>query len=131
MTKLKIKVTKDILERSKYCGRTVEFGRSDIHTSCAIALSLRDIFPNAYVKTNYMYTDINLDVNNRCKLYIMLPISASDYIDKFDSTTVEERPNMPEIEFEIEIPESIIEKINIEELKPLLQNHPTLQLIEN
>ena len=119
MTKLKIKVTKDILERSKNCG-------DDGHTvkSCAVAVAVRDIFPCSSVTYRYI-RPFSSD------LVIDLPKEVGGYIYKFDSTSTDERPSLPEFEFEVEISDEIIEKINIEELKPLLQNHPTLQLIEN
>ncbi len=126
MTKLKIKVTKEILERSKMCGT----GESTFKgNSCAIALAVRDIFPNADVGVGHIKFDnrINTDVWN----FAYLDPATRLYIQYFDMTEPLLRPQIAEYEFEIVIPESIIEKINIEELKPLLENHPTLQLIEN
>ena len=118
MTKLKIKVTKDILERSKMCLTNVGY-------NCAVALAVRDIFPRAWVEDDCIMP-VSVEQTK-----IPLPESATDFISKFDRYDAEERVNMPELEFEISIPDEVIEKINIEELKPLLQNHPTLQLIEN
>ena len=127
MTTLKIKVTKDILEKSKTCG-TIEPNGFKGH-SCAIALAVRDIFPTANIGFHEVWPLWN--GYNYTGATIRLPNIVSEYIKVFDRTPTAERPMLPEIEFEIEIPDSVIEKINIEELKPLLENHPTLELIKN
>ena len=123
MTKLKIKVTKDILERSKYCG--FQDGLT-VSENCAVALAVRDIWPNAAVDGDNIWP--NAAVNDGI---MPLPTEVSVYIIEFDNTYPADRAKLPEIEFEIEIPDKVLESINIEELKPLLENHPTLQLIEN
>jgi hypothetical protein len=119
MTTLKIKVTKDILEKSKYCDQAA----SKAKYNCAVSLAIRDIFPESYVMQNYINPMVGCHV-------ISLPEEARDFIGKFDISSPEERMLMPELEFEISIQDSTIEKINIDELRPLLQNHPTLQLID-
>jgi len=40
--KMKIKVTKEILKKSMWCGTSA--GRGQIITNCAVALAVRDIF---------------------------------------------------------------------------------------
>ena len=124
MTKLKIKVTKEILERSKMCGEK-DYGIS-YSRGCAIALAVSDIFPRCSVGSERISVFSSLEIT--C---IDLPKEAALFICMFDGTSRDKRPLMDEFEFEISIPDTIIEKINIEEIKPLLQNHPTLQLIEN
>ncbi len=120
--KLKIKVTKAILEKSKYCG--VHGRERSIATNCAVAVAVRDIWPDAAVCNEFIApTGTTYDG------IIGLPYEAYRYINLFDNSTPKERPLLPELEFEIEIPDSVVEKINIEELKPLLVNHPTLQII--
>ena len=124
MTKLKIRVTKDILERSKMCGQKgygISYSRG-----CAVALAVTDIFPNCSVGSEHIsvFTDYEI-------IRIELPKEAAIFVCMFDGTSQNNRPLMKEIEFEISIPDEVIEKINIEELKPLLQNHPTLELVEN
>lgn len=117
MTKLRITVTKEILEKSKNCRPEFAFA---VH-NCAIALAVRDIFPTAEV--NYDFIGIEgLET-------IPLPEAAIDFIEKFDDANSLEREKMDPISFEIEIPDSVINQINIDELKPLLENHPTLQLV--
>ena len=127
MTKLKIKVTKEILERSKNCGLGDDNGFKG--HSCAIALAVRDLFPFASVGFNHIKFDDRTQKTVGNISY--LDLATKLYIQYFDAMSPLERPKLPEYEFQIEIPDEAIEKINIEELKPLLENHPTLQLIEN
>lgn len=115
--KLKISVTKEILEKSHNCSET------QVAMNCAIALAVRDIFPDACVGPIGIRPFSN-------QIAITLPKNARQFIGQFDSSTPEERMEMSPITFEIEVPDEVIELINIDELKPLLQNHPTLELLE-
>ncbi len=121
MVTLKIKVTKEILERSKMCG----IHNIKVSTNCAVALAVRDIFPRANVELEYIEPFTKLESER-----IELPMEATDYIILFDEfkKTPLIRLMMPEIEFEVIIPDTVIDQINIDEIKPLLQNHPTLKL---
>lgn len=126
-TKLKIKVTKDILEKSKNCGVS---SACNVPANCAISLAMRDLFPHARVygggQIAFMGEKIyNINYNS------VLPTKAFEFMRHFDQLVdyPQMRPNLLELEFEVEIPDSVIEQINIEELKPLLINHPTLQLV--
>jgi len=129
MIKLKITVTKEILKRSKNC----QFGVS-IGTQCAISLAIRDIFPDAYVgnadialfKEDWWFDGKKIITKNE----ILLPFRAQEFIAYFDLAQPADRLEMDPVSFEIKIPDSAIEKINIEELRPLLTNHPTLELIK-
>ncbi len=123
MTSLKIKVTEEILRQSANCDN------SNKGANCAIALSVRTIFPNASVGTRTIYPFYNTD---NCTIhFIELPEEAQDFIKSFDNKCSLDRVKMEELEFSIDIPDSVLETINIEEIKPLLINHPTLELIEN
>lgn len=124
-TTLKIKVTKDILNETKNCAADIGSGLGD---RCAIAVAVRDIFPFAYVcidEIKPMGIGFNGVISN-----IPLPPCAQHFISEFDTNSPTERALMPELEFEISIPDKVIEKINIDEIRPLLENHPTLELIE-
>jgi len=123
MTKLKIKVTKDILERSKWCTNK---GSNSAGYSCAISLAVRDIFPDAFVGGNRIYAN-GLEAE-KLKT-IELPQKAQIFITEFDTTMPVRRPLMPEIEFEVEVPDEVLEDIDIEEVKKVLENHPTLELV--
>lgn len=122
MTQLKIKVTKEILERSKYCG----FGAGPANENCAIALAVRDIFPLARIGSHFI--DFFPHINGIPGF--VLPEMVFEYISTFDKTDPRIRPSLPEIEFTIDIPDAVIEQISIDEIRPLLINHPTLELVE-
>jgi len=132
MTKLKIKVTKEILEKSKYCIATGKADKGGAGFNCAVALAIRDIFPDAWIHRDTI-TPFSFSDNNTEAYFggarIHLPNEAIEYIKEFDATPFGMRTSMPEIEFEVEIPDEIIERISIEELRPLLENHPTLELV--
>lgn len=129
-TTLKIKVTKEILEKSRMCGG--DDTKNKIGMNCAISLAVRDIFPDVWVGDMDIrfgrWDEDHFDVNDKIT-YIGLPYRVQMFIKEFDKTSPANRLLMPEIEFEIEIPDAVIETINIDELKPLLVNHPTLELI--
>ncbi len=130
MITLKIKVTKDILEKSKMCGVGYQgYSTQDKlkpSENCAIALAVRDIFPNASVG----YNEIIFDVEDKDSDWTFTTAPMFEFISEFDRATPMERPFLPEKEFELKIPDAVIEKINIEELMPILKNHPTLELIQ-
>lgn len=129
MTKLKITVTKEILERSMYCGEGMASSDkklyNHIRTNCAIALAVRDIWPKAHVDTCVIYPFGREAISSM----ISLPEEAEEFIEKFDEYVPEARAAMEPLEFEVNVPAYVIRKINIDELRPLLENHPTLAII--
>lgn len=123
--KLKIKITKQILEESKMCGVSNFIGRVGEH--CAIALAVREIFPKAVVGRR----EINpFGFSKGIPTIIDLPDEATYFIDRFDRSTVEKRVALPEFEFEINIPEKVIESISLPEIEKIISNSETLELIE-
>lgn len=114
--KMIIKVTSEILSLSRdaWCG-----------DGCAIELAVKSIFPDASVSAVSIFP---FGVNALCP-QIPLPYVAQDFIRTFDVCQPEERVELMELDFTISIPDEIIEKIDIEVLRPLLENHPTLQLV--
>lgn len=121
MIKLKISVTKEILAQSMYCSKSASIATS----SCAISLAIRDIFPKASVWCSH----INPKINPARYDTIPLPKEAGEFIKEFDELHPDSRLLMEPISFEIEIPDAVLDQINIDELKPLLVNHPTLALV--
>lgn len=115
MITLKIKITKDILVRSSFCDG------SKINENCAFAVALRDIFPDARVG----YTTVFLSTS---EAYFGISQDMTDFIREFDHSTPEERKTLPEQEFEVEIPDYILETINIDEVTETLKDHPVLTL---
>ena len=133
MTKLKIKVTKEILRQTCNCGNGNAL-EGQLNSHCAIAVAIRDVFPEALVEElgiflNHKEYVAKWHTQNPDKFDIKLPAKASRFILNFDLNDAIERMAMNPIEFEVEIPDWIIETINLEELKPLLENHPTLELV--
>lgn len=124
MTTLKIKVTKDIIAQSRFCNW------DNAPTSCAVSLAIIDIFPHAWVGQSGLVFD-HQGLTEPYNLEISFPKDVFNWIQVFDKLDPEERLKMQEIEFQIPIPDYVIEKINIDEIKPLLENHPTLELINN
>ena len=117
---LKISVTKEIIRQSKYCGRGNE--EHEIGRNCAVAFALIDIFPNVYV-TNYYISPFGIEHEKEEALNIPLPIIAQQFIKLFDGfhLTPELRLLLPEFEFTIDVPDEVIEQINIDEVRDLVK----------
>ena len=110
----RIRVTKEILALSKSCGsEDLEI----IGENCAIALALKDIFPDVNVTGNCIYP-FGIDNDRWNELKIELPKTAQDFIRVFDSLSAipNQRLRLPEFEFDIAIPDEIISEININEI---------------
>ena len=115
----KIKVTKNILELSKECG--VHENVETVGKNCAIALTLKDIFPNVFVSATDIYPFGKDDNNPSHNVTIPMPKIARDFVKVFDSLSAiyNLRSRLPEFEFSIDIPDEIISEINIEEVTTL------------
>ena len=113
----KIKVTRDILKLSKACGTTNDM--ATIGKNCAIALALKDIFPNVFVMEDAIYPFGVEKGSEKNEFKIALPKVAQDFIDVFDSLCAmpNVRLRLPEFEFEILIPDEIIFQIDIDEVR--------------
>ena len=114
-----IKVTKDILEQSKEC--SIGEDVAAVGKNCAIALTLKDIFPNVFVSANDIYPFGIDDKNPSHNLTIPMPKIARDFVKVFDSLSAIRnlRPRLPEFEFSIDIPDEIISEIDIAEVTTL------------
>ncbi len=112
-----IRVTKEILDRAKYCGQKQE---ESIGENCAIALALRDLFPDVSVTGTGIHP-FGSERNLKGDLSISLPFVARDFIKVFDSLVAMPRVRLllPEFDFEIMIPDKVLEQINIEGLQDL------------
>lgn len=122
--KLKIKVTKKILKESMMCGTSVmgtpQF--KPVSESCAVALAVRDLFPEARIGRTFVQVGEGS---------FMMPLNATNYIIRFDELWYEpaRRLNLPEIEFEVDVPEAVINKIDIAEATEIIKNSETLELV--
>jgi hypothetical protein len=123
--KLKIKVTKEIIEKAIWCGTESEAGYH-VSENCAVALAVRDIFPKACVchSVFYPFEGAMFDA-------IIIPPKAQDFIKHFDrlADNPEARLYMDPIEFEVDIPDSVIEHIGIDEVKKIVEKSETLELV--
>ena len=116
----KIKITKEILERSKLCGALNDIEK--IGNNCAIAVALKDIFPNVFVTPHHIYP-LGIIQNEEFSLFrISLPVIAQDFIKVFDGLRCipNARLCLPEFDFEIFLPDEFIDQINIDEVKDTL-----------
>jgi hypothetical protein len=115
-----VKVTKEILRQSKYCGKDREGYK--IGNNCAIALAVADIFPDVFVSGFHIYP-LGVETPAVQDLRIPLPLVARQFIKLFDGfyLTPNLRTLLPEFEFEMEIPDEVIFSINIEELLPVIE----------
>ena len=118
-SQLKIAITKEIIEQCKNCGNENE--ELEIGKNCAVAFALIDIFPNVYV-TGYYIFPFGIDYEKEQVLGIPLPIVAQQFIKLFDAfyLTPKLRLLLPEFEFTIDVPDEVIEQINIDEVRELI-----------
>ena len=117
-----ISITKDILKQSKNCSsKAPENGNH-----CAIAIALKDIFPDVFVSAHCIYPFGNIS-EAAGRICIPLPVVARQFIKLFDGfyLTPSLRLLLPEFDFTIEIPDEVIDRINIDDLTCLI-NHPIL-----
>lgn len=138
---LRISITKETLKQSMWCGVLPGFSFKPAH--CAIANALKDIFPDALVfggsgwllpfpdknLTEVMFmTDAEFANLQRSGKVIELPPAVKDFIIEFDLAKPYQRPYLPEISFEIELPEWVIERIDISGVTNALRQHPNLEI---
>lgn len=117
--KILIKITKDVLRRSAMC-------RGNITENCAVALAVRDMFPEswmgrAYLCLSYGYTKY---------YYITVNNNVTQFIKSFDISTPAQRLLLPEFSFEIEVPQQLIDSIGIGEVYRILSESKTLELAQ-
>ncbi len=119
---LKISITKEIIKECKNCGN--EYEEHEIGKNCAVAVALSDIFPNVYITNYYIFPfGIEHEYEKEQVLKIPLPIIAQQFIKLFDGfrLTPKLRLLLPDFEFTINIPDEVIEQINIDEVKELIE----------
>lgn len=121
--KLKIKVTNEMLERAKHCGA----GYKPVNQNCAIALAVRDIFPNAVVCTTMILPLGGTSTKHDSETVIPNSMETTQFIAMFDGTPWSERSYLPEYEFTITVPDVVIDHINIDDL----QKCETMELVSD
>ncbi len=118
-TPFKIAITKEIISHCKNCGTGNEADR--IESNCAIAVALADIFPKVYV-TNFCIFPFGIDGDTVKNIKIPLPPIAQQFIKLFDGFRFAPKLRLllPEFEFTIDIPDEVIEQINIDDVRELI-----------
>lgn len=90
---------------------------------CAVAIALQDIFPEAHVTSYYIFP-FGLETQSSKDLKISLPLVAQQFVKLFDGFHLV--PNLrlllPEFEFTIEVPDAVINAINIDEIREVIEN---------
>lgn len=124
MTKILIHITRNILERSANCRS------KDRAANCAFALATKELLPLAAVGVWAIYpvffgggpekTRKNFPISDKMSLFIL----------DFDEKTPEQRRNMLEESFELEIPDNVLEEIDISDVHKILEESETMELIE-
>lgn len=124
---LKIAITKEIIQRCKNCGNANE--EHEIGRTCAIAVALIDIFPNAYVTNHYIFP-YGIEYEREQVLKIPLPVIAQQFIKLFDGfrLTPKLRLLLPEFEFTVDVDDDVIEEINIDEVRELIKEGTNVHL---
>lgn len=143
---VRIHITKDILKRSRMCGKNSMIGSSKyIMQNCAFALAVRDIFPNAGVGRDCIFPDPTYymrPVNSVSQLETILqeeitgdrfPITYAmqEFINRFDLCTPQERDFIEPNSFDLFIPDwavLLIAQDHVEAAR-IIANSPTLELI--
>ncbi len=130
--KVRIKVTKEIIAASANCGADLcptenhgTWSNNQVQ-NCAIAIAVKEIIPNAYVfKTNIANGPSLLKTD----YLIALPHEATTFIRYFDMYKPERRLQMEPLEFDIILPDSIIDSIGLDEVYEILNKSETLELV--
>jgi hypothetical protein len=129
--KILIKVTKEVLKRSAKCGYTHS---DNVGSNCAVALAVNELLPNAWVSRASIQlfdskpTHGSTQVDDAYAIIIM-PEVAREFVNKFDLSDYHQRRAMPELHFEVELPESVIHRIGISEAYRILSESKTLELV--
>lgn len=125
----KIKITRAIIEQCIHCGCAND--QFSIGRNCAIAIALQDILPDAYVTNHYIFPfgiwdELKKDIK------IPLPVVAQQFIKLFDGFYLipHLRLLLPEFEFMIDIPQEVVDEINIDEIQELIKNKNVIQTLE-
>ena len=125
---LKVKITKDILRASKMCGWTHD-SEEKVGQNCAIAVSIREIFPLCSVGRENLYFFLYPDSRDVFAISPLTPETRS-FIDQFDTSSPEERVKLPETEVEISIPDTVIDLMNIDNVKELISCSELIEIVE-
>lgn len=119
-TQFKIAISKEIIAQSVNCG--TGNNTPPVENNCAIAIALANIFPKVYVTNHFIYP-FGIDGENGNSIKIHLPLIAQQFIKLFDGFRLTPRLRLilPDFEFIIDIPDEVIEQINIDDARNLIE----------
>ena len=80
----KISITREIIALSKDCG-TNDDETETVGKNCAIAIAVKDIFPDVFVTDHHIYPQGIREADSRSDVKIMMPKIAQDFVRIFDS----------------------------------------------
>lgn len=123
-TQFKITITKEIIRQAKNCG--IDNNIDKIGNNCAIAIALMAIFPDVYV-TDYNIHPFGIYFEKELK--IPMPLIAQQFVKLFDGfrLTPKLRLLLPSFEFTIDVPDEVIEQINIDEVKEWIEGNKKIE----
>jgi len=123
-TQFKIVITKEIIAQCKNCGTGNDNRR--VENDCAIAVALADIFPKVYVTDLYIFP-FGIDGDKEKDIKIPMPVIAQQFIKLFDGFRLTPRLRLilPEFEFTIDITDEVIEQIDINDVRELIEKADT------
>jgi hypothetical protein len=106
-----IQITKEIITQCKEVGVFDDI--DSIGDKCPIAVAIKHIFPEVHVSDHFIYP-FGRDIEKK----IDLPAVAQHFVNLFDSLRPIPRTRLliPAFDFDIDIPDEVIEKIDIREL---------------
>jgi hypothetical protein len=112
MVPFKIQVTQAIIHQCKHVGVPGDTGA--VGNVCPIAVTIKHMFPDAYVANEYLFP-----YGEHTTSKIELPPVAKDFINLFDSLCMmpNVRLKIPAFEFEIEIPDEVVEGIDVRDVQ--------------
>ena len=136
--KIKINITKEVLRKTMFCGFIIP-PKGDYFTNplsrgnsgnCAIAYAVYKLFPYAAVSTKLITFFANKPDFNAKKGYVVrLPLEATMFIERFDKLLPHQRIALSPFSFTIIVPDHVIHLINIDEVKEIISESQTLELV--
>jgi len=129
--KLRIKITKEVLETTKTCGLACSSNSLKLKSSettkqgenCAVTYIFRELFPTCITGMDAIYTEYG----EKAITIAHLPVSVSEFIQLFDTSSPNKRARIKPFDFEIELTEEALELITIEEVVEVLKTSTTLE----
>lgn len=118
--RINVHIDQYILNRSAFVHKAF------IHTDCAVALVLKELFPGIHVR----HTSAGFCNRDGYEVTIPLPEIASDWIAQFDRTKPIDRRSLPTIKFKLALPELAIQSIGPMKVERILKSSHNLTMVQ-